>query len=300
MIRVYHRPERTRVFFLSLLAGFIFSFFYLSKVDSLAAINAAGKTSVARKEAVKAISGARWPGVIDHLLQRPLPDDPSRGHGFNIHISYPSLGDKTVDGDIRQWVNEIATAFESHLDSSQLGSGESEDIDNQISRFLQDDDLNSDFIFANPVEENNFELFGDYSISRPSKSAISVTFELWNYANNRQTNLDIITLNYNLRNKQRLNFVDIFENPDVALELMSKWTREKLGSRLDAGGYSHMLQTGTMPLIENFSSFALIPGGIRINFQPYQVAPWEAGVQKVDMPLDALLPAGPLLALWDN
>ncbi|MFR5645408.1 MAG: RsiV family protein [Bilophila wadsworthia] len=52
------------------------------------------------------------------------------------------------------------------------------------------------------------------------------------------------------------------------------------------------------PEAENFSSFALTPEGIRIFFQPYQVAPWAAGSQVVDIPLDALADAGPRLSLW--
>ena len=59
-----------------------------------------------------------------------------------------------------------------------------------------------------------------------------------------------------------------------------------------------MLRSGTAPEAENFSSFALTPEGIRIFFQPYQVAPWAAGSQVVDIPLDALADAGPRLSLW--
>ena len=59
-----------------------------------------------------------------------------------------------------------------------------------------------------------------------------------------------------------------------------------------------MLRSGTAPEAENFSSFALTPEGIRIFFQPYQVAPWAAGPQVVDIPLDALADAGPRLSLW--
>ena len=49
---------------------------------------------------------------------------------------------------------------------------------------------------------------------------------------------------------------------------------------------------------ENFASLTLVPEGVRMNFQPYQVAPWAAGAQKVTIPLEELLPARPLLRLW--
>lgn len=247
--------------------------------------------------AVAAISGSPWPGVIDHLLQRPLPDSNETGNIASIHINYPSIGNKTVDSDIRAWATEIADAFESHLDST-TSLAVDEDIDSKITEFLQDDDLNSEYAFRSLPRESAFELFGNYTVSRPSNGALSITFELWNYTGNPRGNLDIITLNYNLLNNRRLSFVDIFENPQLALELMSSWSRKKLSPRLDAVGCGQMLHDGTMPLVENFSSLTLTPEGISINFQPYQVAPWEAGIQKVDIPLEELMPSAPLLALW--
>ena len=41
-------------------------------------------------------------------------------------------------------------------------------------------------------------------------------------------------------------------------------------------------------------------GGIGIQFQPYQVGPWSAGPQQVDMPLAALAPAAPEAAIWPD
>ena len=61
---------------------------------------------------------------------------------------------------------------------------------------------------------------------------------------------------------------------------------------------AQMLKDGTEPLVENFSSLTLTPEGICINFQPYQVAPWAAGPQRVDMPLAELAAAGPEARIW--
>lgn len=245
------------------------------------------------KEAMTALSGSQWPGIIDHLLQRPLPDAPEQSPA-EIHINYPSVGDRLVDGDIRAWVEGLADAFEAHLDLEALSYAPPEPEDDM---FLHDDDLNSPFAAIEDAPRK-FELWGDYKISRPSDAALSITFEIWNYTNPEQGNLDILTLNYNLHNGQRLNLVDIFEKPDVALALMSEWSRRQLEPRLGALRRAAMLKDGTEPLMENFSSITLTPEGVRINFQPYQVAPADAGIQKVDMPLEELLPSAPLLALW--
>lgn len=245
------------------------------------------------QDPVAALSGSPYPGVIDHLLQRPL-EGQSESQA-SIHISYPSIGNKIVDADIRNWVGEIADAFESHMDLAQIDAA-SPSLDDQINAFLQDDDLNYDV--AQERDRQPLELFGSYKVSRPSDAAVSITFELWNYAGGGQGNLDIITMNYNLLNSRRLNFVDIFEKPDVALQLMSSWSRKMLAPRLAHAGGEQVLNNGTFPLVENFSSLTLTPEGICINFQPFQVAPGSAGIQKVEMPLAELMPSAPLLALW--
>ena len=231
------------------------------------------------KEAAAAeISGSRRPGVIDHLLQRPLPDAPAEHGGkAEISINYPSVGNNDIDADIRQWVTGIADAFEAHLDISVFGLPG-----------LRDDD-------AGPA----FELLGSYSVSWPSSAAVSITFEIWNYTGGAG-NLDIMKLNYSLITGQRLGLVDLFEAPETALNLMSAWSRQELARRFSGGHLTQALKDGTAPLVENFSSLTLTPEGIRINFQPYQVAPGAAGAQKVDMPLEELLQARPLLALWNR
>lgn len=244
-------------------------------------------TPATPEDAAAQLSGSQWPGVINHLLQRPLPGSPEDPHRADIHIDYPSVGAPAVDADIRTWVTGIADAFTAHLDLSRpltdAGAGAAdggEDAD------------------AGAAGRPAFELWGSYSISRPSDAAVSITFEIWNYTGASHGNLDILTLNYSLLTGQRLAFMDLFEKPETALKLMSDWSRKELAPRLGASTRARMLEAGTAPLVENFSSLTLTPQGICINFQPFQVAPWAAGVQKVEMPLEALLPAAPLLALW--
>lgn len=255
----------------------------------------AGETSATN--AAKKLSGAAWPGVIDCLLQRPLPDSPL--NGVTIHINYPSIGDKTADADIRAWVTEIADAFEAHLNVPPEGALSREaELDAQINAFLRDDDIDSQLALRD-ANESAIELFGDYEISRPSANAISVTFELWNYVGS-EGNLDIITLNYNLRNGQRLNFVDIFEKPDVALNLLSELSRAKLAEKYGQAAMSRATREGTEPSAENFASLTLTPEGVRVNFQPYQTSLANGCAQKVDIPLADLAPAQPLMSLWDK
>ena len=186
-----------------------------------------------------------------------------------VSLAYPAFGIDTVDEDIRLWVESIAATFERELTA---GFGNSEDLE-------------------------KYELSCSYEVSRPSADAVSVLFEIWTYTGGAHGNLDLITLNYSFITGQRLTLVDIFEDVDKALALMSATSRDVLMRRLGGGVGEQMILDGTEPDVNNFSSLSLDPDGVRIHFQPYQVAPWAAGAQSVSMPLEQLAPARPFKRL---
>jgi hypothetical protein len=220
-----------------------------------------------RSAAAAIISGSRRPGIIEHSLIRGGADVP----GLHIHINYPSVGSKEIDADIRQWVTGLAEAFAANATALTL-PGEDDAPPN--------------------------ELWGSYTVAAPSPAGLSLTFEIWTYTGGAHGNLDVLTLNYSLLTGQRLGLVDLFEDPEAALRIMSDWAYKELSQRLGGMRQEQTLRTGLTPVPENFASLTLVPQGVRINFQPYQVAPWAAGAQKVTIPLEELLPARPLLRLW--
>lgn len=192
----------------------------------------------------------------------------------DITVSYPMLGRKDVDRDVAGWVERIASTFEAELAPRSL------ELEQQ--------------------DRPPCELMGSYTLTRPSANALSIVFEIWTYTGGAHGNLDVIPLTYSLISGQRLGLVDIFENVDKALEIMSDTSRKELAIRLGGGREDSMIHDGTVPVAENFSALALVPGGVRVYFQPYQVAPWAAGAQRVFIPLEKLAPAGPLRLLWDE
>ena len=211
-------------------------------------------------------------GLDRRRRQGTGPDSPATdAPGLQIHINYPSVGSKEIDADIRQWVTGLADAFAANATAFTLPGVE--------------DPLPS-------------ELWGSYAIAAPSPAGLSLTFEIWTYTGGAHGNLDVLTLNYSLLTGQRLGLVDLFEDPDAALQIMSAWAYKKLSQRLGGMRQEQTLRTGLTPVPENFASLTLVPEGVRMNFQPYQVAPWAAGAQKVTIPLEELQPARPLLRLW--
>ena len=229
-------------------------------------IESPGLTKSDKDAAAAIISGSRRPGVIEHQIVRTNREDKP-----DINLSYPSVGMRGIDANIRNWATGIADAFEETFSSPGMYPNKNSSVP---------------------------ELWCSYTVSHPSDKALSITFEVWTYTGGSQGNLDVMTLNYSLLSGQRLGLVDIFEDPDAALAIMSAWSHKELTGRLGGMRQEQMLRTGLNPVPENFASLTLIPMGIRINFQPYQVAPGMAGAQKVDIPLEELLPAHPLLLLW--
>jgi len=191
------------------------------------------------------------------------------GDIIDIDVHYPVFDKILIDQDIALWAHRVVETFTKGLDHED----------------------------ANPRQARN-ELRANYTVSYASPRSLTVTYEIWTYTGGIHGNNDIITLSYDVESGQRLLFEDLVVAPDTALERLadycSKTLRNTLGEYLDEA----MLKSGTAPELDNYSSFSLFPAGLRVHFQPYQVAPFVAGAQWVDVPLEVILDAGPHLNLW--
>jgi len=191
------------------------------------------------------------------------------GDIIDIDVHYPVFGKVLIDQDISLWAHRVVETF---------------------TKGLGDD-------HANQRQARN-ELRAGYTVSYASPRSLTVTYEIWTYTGGIHGNNDIITLSYDVESGQRLLFEDLIVAADTALERLavycSKALRLTLGEDLDES----MLKSGTAPELDNYSSFSLFPAGLRIHFQPYQVAPFVVGAQRVDVPLEVIMEAGPHMELW--
>lgn len=216
---------------------------------------------------------------VKKTQRRGLPD---------IVMSYPQFGVAAVDKDIAQWCQYIAASFERDFSTSEIYEPSSP---------LED--------ARRPVSS----LSASFTVSSPSCSVVSLVFSLWMCTVNESAafdsqalssinySQDVLTLNYNLDTGQRLHLVDIFEDAGKSLAILSQMSRTALARSVGRGHVDAVILRGTEPEVENFSSLALTSDGVRVYFQPYQVSTL-AGSQAVDVPLEALLEAGPMLSLW--
>ena len=186
---------------------------------------------------------------------------------IQIRVHYPETGNAKVDADVAEWARQLVDTF-------QTTYGEEPDL-------------------GVP-----YELESTYSTTHASPSVLSIIWKTASYTGGAHGSLEISTTTYDMKTGSLIDLYDVFGNLDIALDQMGRYSAKVLARSLGDMYNEDMLRSGTAPEAENFSAFALIPAGIRIFFQPYQVAPWAAGPQTVDIPLDALPGSDPRLSLW--
>ena len=191
------------------------------------------------------------------------------GDVIDVDVHYPVFGKVLIDQDIALWAHRVVETFTKGLGDEH----------------------------ANPRQARN-ELRAGYTVSLASPRSLTVTYEIWTYTGGIHGNNDIITLSYDAESGQRLLFEDLVVATDTALERLSDYCAKALRTTLGEDLDEAILKSGTAPELDNYSSFSLFPAGLRIHFQPYQVAPFVAGAQRVDVPLEVILDAGPHLELW--
>lgn len=205
-------------------------------------------------------------------------------HRVEVTADYPQVGNEAVDGMVRAWLEEhiaeIMAAFSGvavHPDLSE-GSADGIAIDYRV---INASPRATSFVFTTSVFP--------YKAAHPSSRA------------------DV--LNFDMASDSWLTFADVFDEPDKALAIMSEGAKRKIGDYLrglDAEQFADGLvdededwfNGGAAPTPENYAAFVLVPEGVKVIFQQYQVLPYVFGMPEAVYTLEELEPAEPNLALW--
>lgn len=211
---------------------------------------------------------AVYPGVRNARLVVDRPEAPK------VSLWYPVFGQPEVDRDIHAYVERELRDYEQEVE-------------------LPDDE-------EKPSNYAMWDCTGFYTLERPNPDVVSLTFNIYLYSGGAHGNLVISSRNYDLKSGRRLYLSDLFSRPEKALEIMADLSPEKLRQNMGDDADSEMIHDGTTPEPRNFENLTLTPGGLFIEFQPYQVGPWSVGPQRVELSLAELAPAGPNPAVWPS
>ena len=94
--------------------------------------------------------------------------------------------------------------------------------------------------------------------------------------------------NYNFKDNKEIALADLFKPGSNYLEVLSDIASEDLKNQLKEYYTEEVLEVGTAPQSENFSTFFLAKDKLVIVFNVYSVAPYAAGSQTVEIPYDEL------------
>ena len=183
--------------------------------------------------------------------------------GGAINMYYPKTENAVFDTAIQEVIDAKVKSFES--DSSEDSSG------------------------RRAISSN-------YVIHRPVFTSLSVEFTICEedgkaFCYKHNLNLGIV-------DSRVLTLEDMFKDPQLALNLMSAWSRRKLSKNVEALWDKKALYQATEPTAENFHNLLIVKQGLRIVFSPGQVGPMAIGDPELTMPIKELAAAGPKPDVW--
>ena len=202
-----------------------------------------------------------YPGIKPYFIDRVTKD------GGVITMYYPETGNAVIDRKIVSIINKQLFDFEKD-------TGET------------------------PPAEANSEraISSNYIIHRPSPTALGVEFTFCE--GDRKAFCHKHNLNFSLVDGRLLALKDMFDNPKLALKLMSDWTRRTLPKEVPNLWSKNSLYEATAPTEKNFYHLLATNKGLRIVFDIGQVGPMAAGDPELTMPLANLAQAGPKPEVW--
>ena len=175
-----------------------------------------------------------------------------------ISVLWPQTGNAAIDAQLSQWARQQADDFR-NVDADDVGSGSPWALD-----------------IGYEVERNDGQMF-------------SVVFGIDSYAGGAHPNHNSVAFNFLLPEGAQIDIEQVI-NGRAGLQRLSALTIAKLNRVLlpDELSLPEMIQGGAGPEWDNFQTFVLLPGKLKILFDPYAVGPYSSGPQEVEFPLSAL------------
>ena len=204
----------------------------------------------------------------------------SIAQSWNVEADYPTTGNLGIDGAVREWLGR--------------------NISERLKEYAG--------VAVNPsYRGGTWDMTVEYVTSMSSDRTVSFVFETMvspSGAAHPMSYVDV--LSFDAESGDAIELDDMFADPDRALAIMAEHARDLIVR--DMGVSAPQLEEsltgdawfekGLLPTRENYASLVLIPEGVLVVFQKYQVLPYVYGFPEAIFTLDMLEEAGPNKALW--
>jgi len=217
---------------------------------------------------------------------------------FAFSFSYAD-GIKIVSKEIKD--SSVQLRYHTSATYPQLEGMKDENLQKIINKEIYEAMMNglnefkkdmSDWELDNIPKEFNSEMEYTFTSYMLTDELFSFAFEVYSYyAGAAHPNQWTKSMNYDLKNGKMITFKDLFNAKANYYEKISKYCIEDLKTQAKFNGFEfdeEMLIDGAGPKDSNFLNFNILQKGLQITFDPYQVAPYVAGVQYVMIPYKSL------------
>lgn len=176
------------------------------------------------------------------------------------HPQFTGLGrehDSALNESVEQFVSNEISLFESMLTSSNIEAAEA---------------------------PNNLTL--RYRVLNADERFVSVEFIRSSYVSGAaHPDIKAVTLNWIPTQKIVIEGGELFKPGSAYLERLSDLAREKLALNHDLAATASLWEEGLAPTRENYGVLGVRGDSLIVFFNPYQIAPYAAGIIEISIPL---------------
>lgn len=152
---------------------------------------------------------------------------------------------------------------------------------------------------ANLPGDNRISI--SYTVKIKSEHVLGLAWDVYQeYIGSAHPSEVLLPMMLNLDTGAQITLADLFKPGSNYLKRISQFCTQQLTAKLADSGYP-LFEEGLKPTPQNFANFLIRPEGLHFLFNPYQVAPYVAGMQEVVVPYaligDILPPGGPVAAI---
>ncbi len=178
---------------------------------------------------------------------------------YTISATYPIVKDTVISGYFKKYVDDSVAGFKSDTSwatSDSADSAAAGQLTLNITYTEQKTDNADNYIFSNSSYEG-----GAHGLTATQTFTFSPTGQLISLSN-------------------------LFTNGLAGLQTIAPYVASQLKSTLPSTDQDFVAD-GTSPTAENYANFTVQDDSVTFYFDPYQVAPYSDGLQKVTVPVSA-------------
>ena len=129
----------------------------------------------------------------------------------------------------------------------------------------------------------------EYAIELATNDLVSITFYVDTYYEGAAHPMHVsFTFNYDLNSGRELKLADLFKPNSDYLKPISDYAIKSVKKELGPESDSEWIETGAGAKQENYKSWAITRRGLKVTFDPYQVASYAEGPHEVVVPFSVL------------